>query len=152
LRPNAVEAIKALEPYNGGRGSILWELNQIDIVDKHHLLLAVGGINPSHTMPPGDIASYKHALGIEDGLFTATQEAVFFQRVPSVAKFPLKAGDELCRAPMAEADKKMYFPFVVAFGEPEIVKGKPVVPTLQQMADFIRNMVRDFDKRGILCR
>jgi hypothetical protein len=149
LRPDAIKAIQALEPYDRGRGAILFRLHKLDIIDKHRFLLTVGGRNPTHTMSPSDIASYKRGLGIKNGEFTSSQEAMVFQ-TESVSHFPLKAGDELARRPIPEADQEMYFPFVIAFGEPRVLEGKPVIPSLQEMADFIRGMIRSFDRDGIL--
>src|ERR1019366_9842997 len=47
LGPDAVKAIARLEPYDGGGGAILYHLHQLDILDKHRLLLTVRGRNPT---------------------------------------------------------------------------------------------------------
>jgi hypothetical protein len=38
----AIEAIKRLEPYKGGKGHAIWEIHQLDILDKHRVLIPVG--------------------------------------------------------------------------------------------------------------
>ncbi len=147
LRPDAIEALRALEPYEGGRGAILYGLNRLDVIDKHHLLLTVSSRNPTHSMPPKVIASYIKGLGIA-GEFTAAQESAFF-KTDSVAPFPLKKGDTLARVPLGEANENMDFTFTVAFGEPEILKGKPVIETLHHMAYLIRDIIRTFSDSGL---
>jgi hypothetical protein len=62
----------------------------------------------------------------------------------------LKAGDVLARIRKAEVQDKMHFPFEVAFGEPEILKGQPIIVFLHQAAHRIRNIVSEFDRLGAL--
>jgi hypothetical protein len=61
---------------------------------------------------------------------------------------PVKVGDELARIPKDTWDKShdnVQFGFFVAFGEPEIVEGKSVLETLQQMSDFVGSVVGMFE-------
>ena len=95
------------------------------------------------------MAMYRRALGLGNRNIRRGQEPLVFQ-TKSSAPFPLNTGDVLARLPIAEANKEMYFPFVIAFGEPGVFKGNPVIPTLYQIAQLIRNIVRDFDSRGVL--
>jgi hypothetical protein len=44
----------------------------------------------------------------------------------------------------------MHFAFEVAFGEPEIVKGKSVLVTLYHLAHLIRHIIYAFDRDGLL--
>jgi hypothetical protein len=152
LRKCAIDAIKRIEPYEGGRGEILFHIHKLDIIDKHHVLLAVGSMNPSHSMPPSDVARYRKGLGIARNSpdFTPKKLSTTFLTESVLRHFPLKAGDELKRVPFSEFDENMYFRFDVAFGEPEVLKGKAIIPTLFQAAKFIREIIRNFDERGVL--
>lgn len=149
LGQGAIKAIEDIEPYEGGRGQILAYIHGLDIIDKHHVLLTVGSMNRLHTMPPDEIASYKKSFGIGDHDFTPLHASRVFL-TESAWKFPLKTGDELLRVPLAQVDENMYFPFEVAFGEPEIIKGKPIVETLHQAAKVIRDIIREFERTGLL--
>lgn len=42
LRPDLVTRIDALEPYKDGNGHALWQLHELNVIDKHRLLLTVG--------------------------------------------------------------------------------------------------------------
>jgi hypothetical protein len=149
LGPDTIKAISALEPYHGGRGEILWCIHQLDIVDKHRLLLTFAFRNPDHSMSPSGRTTYKRGLGIKNGEFTPDQERALF-RTQSSAPFPLNANAELWRLPIAEADYKVDFTFEIAFGEAQILYGNPVIPALYQMGKFIRDIIRDFNSEGLL--
>jgi len=56
-----------------------------------------------------------------------------------------KVGDELLiDGPDAEVNDKMDFRFDVAFGEPGIIEGEPLLETLQGMADLVGHLIADF--------
>lgn len=60
--------------------------------------------------------------------------------------FPLKAGDELfIDAPDAEVNEKMQFRFDVAFGEPQIIEGEPLLETLYQFARLVSGIIPKFE-------
>jgi hypothetical protein len=64
---------------------------------------------------------------------------------PADRMFPLKAGDVLFEgAPDTDPDEHMEFRFEVAFGEPQILEGEPLLETVHQMADLIGNVVATF--------
>jgi hypothetical protein len=62
----------------------------------------------------------------------------------------LKDGDPLLSMPIAECQDHMRFQISIAFREPEIVKGKQVIPTLESMYRTIRGIVADFDTKGLI--
>jgi hypothetical protein len=60
--------------------------------------------------------------------------------------FPLKQGDELFRdVPDAEWNPDIKFGFEIAFGEPGVAEGEPLLPTLRAMRDLVGNLISDFD-------
>ncbi len=64
---------------------------------------------------------------------------------PADRDFPLKPGHELfVDAPDAEADEKMQFRFEIAFGEPQIAEGEPLLDTLHQTATSVEEIVTSF--------
>lgn len=42
MRKDAKDAIDAEEPYGGGKGRLLWQLHQLDIIDKHRTVYTIG--------------------------------------------------------------------------------------------------------------
>jgi hypothetical protein len=65
---------------------------------------------------------------------------------PSDRLFPLKQGHELFRdAPDSEFNKDVKFGFEIAFGEPQVAEGEPLLETLQGMSDLVNNLISDFD-------
>jgi hypothetical protein len=148
LGPEVGEAIKAIEPYEGGRGRTLWHIHQLDIIDKHRSLLTAALNNPTRSMTPNIIERYAKSLGV-DGMYTPEEKSLIFQ-TDSSAPFPLNAGDILHTCPIAEANENMKFTFTLAFREPQALKGKPIAPTLYQAAHFIRDMTRTFCESGFL--
>ena len=143
----AMYEIDRLEPYGTGRGNHLWMLHQLDITDKHKLILTVGSVNFVQSMPPSERAAIaKNFLGIWPTVPGARDVWI---NSPTV-HFPLKVGDVLAVRPKSEVDEEMDFPFEIAFAQPETAKGKSVEETLGQMAHFIRQLFRRFGDEGLL--
>ena len=64
---------------------------------------------------------------------------------PTDRQFPLKVGSILFRdLPGAEVNDKMKFMIDVAFGEPGICEGEPMLETLKGMLDLVGHIVTDF--------
>ncbi|MBI2861447.1 MAG: hypothetical protein HYX89_01360 [Chloroflexi bacterium] len=135
VAPPAVKVIDQLKPYKGGNDTF-WQLHGIDIVDKHHVLLpVVGAITnraivvdvPGRHMErpfPGDIAEQR-VWPVKDGaqlIVLATSVPVPHMRVNVTAKF------------------------YVAFGEPEVVAGEPLVPKLGELSEFTEGVVQQFTR------
>jgi hypothetical protein len=151
MRPDAIKAIDAIEPYKGGhtdKSDTLWRLEKMNNIDKHRLLIAVGSqlrsfdiggviqreIQKARAEAPPEIAAKLGAVpNIE--LFV----------IPKDRKWPLKAGDQLfIDAPDAKVDENRQFRFEVAFGESKIIEGESIVETLQHMADLVDDIISGF--------
>ncbi len=136
---DAIDAIDAIKPYKGGNDT-LWRLHRLNIVDKHRLVIAVGSALRSIDLGAhvfGTLAAHNPALAAMEPLHA------FFR--PADRMFPLKIGDQLfIDAADAEANQKMQFRFEVAFGEPGIVEGEPLLETLRQMMDLVDNIATSF--------
>jgi hypothetical protein len=65
---------------------------------------------------------------------------------PADKLFPLKVGDELfIDASDAEPVEKMQFVFEVAFGEPQIAEGEPLLETLRELTKLVDSIVPGFE-------
>lgn len=126
--------VRALKPYQGGN-DLLWWLHRLNIKDKHRLVVPVG---ISHSF---------------EGMQRLTPEGLEPVRwrwnVPEPPTiYPIEDGSTVFET-IAPRYKKIYdqykFPFEIAFNEPSVVQGEPVVPTLNSMSDLVKSIIKDFD-------
>jgi hypothetical protein len=136
----AKSLVRHLRPYRGANDT-LWKLHNLDIVDKHRLLIGVGAV-------------YKH-LVIEMQMEVPWEsEEIAFPPIalnPADKMFPLQDGDELFRVKsQAREDgpgmKEPKFTFEIAFGDGESVLGEPMVPTLRDIHRYVSRIVAIADK------
>jgi hypothetical protein len=145
---NAINAIRALEPYPGGQGADLWTFHRLNNIDKHRLIVTVGssfrsvGLGPimermfKSTVPAEQFASMEPHM--------KTLAADLFIR-PADDLFPLKAGDELLiDTPDSEPHQDMQFRFEVVIHEPGVIEGKPILETLIQFRDRVSGIIEAF--------
>jgi hypothetical protein len=140
-KPTAKRLIERLKPYDGGSkaGAALWRLHEIDIRDKHRLLVPVG-------------AAHRNIV-VRFRMPTPEGTEVEFPPVairPADRQFPLKDGDELDREPLADVamKPKTEITFEIAFGEGQIFDGEPVFETLNQLIQLVERVVRIFERRS----
>jgi hypothetical protein len=131
MQKDAVDAICALEPYDGGQGADLWTLHSLNNIDKHRFIVAVGTMLRSVGIGPimeRQLAAANPRLAEKmSGMMAAMHEALFL--VPGDRLSPLKTGEELfIDAPDEEVNEKMKtsFRFDVAFNEPGVIECKPI--------------------------
>jgi hypothetical protein len=144
MRPDAIKAIDAIKPYRGGNET-LWRLHRLNNVDKHRLLITSGSAYDSVNIGPLLHRSSNQAW--RDAGFDKAKEVpmidVFLR--PVNRRFPLKAGDELFSdLPDAEVNEQMQFRFDVAFGQPQVVEGEPLLKTLHDMIDLVDHLITGF--------
>ncbi len=137
-----MDVLKALEPYkpgDEGGNSLLWMLHVLDTTDKHHLLL------PMFATFAGGML-----LLVVPGPEGAEPVAYYGTALPPMTS-PIE-------------DNTMLFTFVtpvqmhvgvqialqIAFAEPEIVKGQPIVSTLHQLAGVVDGVAEAFGRAGLL--
>jgi hypothetical protein len=138
MRQDAIEAIRAIEPYAGGQGADLWTFHRLNNIDKHRLVVTVGSSFRSVDIGP-------HMARIVKDIFPAefAMPSLFIR--PADNLFPLEAGKELfIDAVDAEPNEKMQFRFDVAVNEPGVIEGKPILETLVQLSDRINGVVESF--------
>lgn len=134
LGQDAVNVLGAVEPYEGGKGDLLWRLHRLSIIDKHRLPIAIAGANLAFHLP-----------SLYPELFTERERENPWIVGVGEMRIPLKENDIIFRDdPGRELKKDVQFPFFVALDEPGVVERQPLLPTLHSMADFVSNTVARF--------
>ena len=124
VHPDAEKAIGLLQPYKSG-DMMLWHIHQLDIMDKHKLIL--------------EVASCPTNWGLK-------REGIWLGETSGIV-FDAQAGDELCNFPASTVgvdEDNIEFGFDIAFNDPTIIAGKSVLLTLNGMADFVDKIITDF--------
>jgi hypothetical protein len=140
MRKDAIDAIDAIKPYNGGNDT-LWRLHRLNQIDKHRLLIAAGSTFESVDIGGDMIKLLEKAAGEPLGDFSEFSLHIR----PADKMFPLKAGDELfIGAPDDEVDKNKQFTFQVSLNESGIVENEPILRALQDMIDLVDGLIPAF--------
>jgi hypothetical protein len=136
MSPGAVSIINTLQPYQRGNDSY-WKLHHLNNIDKHSLLLVAAfgsGVptvvwtqnNPARSKATG--ATWKSPPGIVRGKrFPIVQDGTEIGRIHGCGE--------------SEVDMEFQLPFEIAFREPKIVEGEPIIPFLHQLASLIDSTV-----------
>lgn len=151
----AIQAIDDIKPYGrldrhnpmAGIGNLpLYDLSVINIQDKHRLLIPAWVAAPGHSLTKSRRTEVAKVLRAAFGSENANVMG------PSLIDFnkPLEDGSKLCTLPIAEVDDNMQFRFQIAFGEPTCVRGKEPLSTLKNMHRIVKEIVLDFDSKGLL--
>jgi hypothetical protein len=139
-----IKAFCQLEPYEGGKHQLLWALDQLDILDKHRLLLVIAarprnvGINPA--------AAMRKMLRDTDPEWAARIPDMWIGLVPSDRE-PLEDGSVLYGAPKTEhlePDDQPKFALDITLGEPPILERDPVLPAITQMRQAAMEVIQAF--------
>jgi hypothetical protein len=129
ISPSALDIIESVQPYVT-HDQTLWLIHQLDIVDKHRLLLT--------------IVAAMDKWGVE---FATKGPELWFNEHRIV---PLVAGNEITNIPTSTYNRQAHEDFKlgldIAFGESEIPEGELVLHTLNKMADFVSGLVAMFDR------
>jgi hypothetical protein len=147
ISAEAVEFINATKPYQGGNDP-LWMLHELNNIDKHRLLLMVAATTRGARVLHGTGEQVCDFMGVTDPgarqyLSKYDHVELFVgDREPSC---PLKPGDILCDRQLSrDPNEQLEFTLLVAFGEPEIAKGEPLLETLHQLSHLIDSIVGQF--------
>ncbi len=143
FRPEIIEAFHAINPCKSGN-PLLWVLHRLDIVDKHRRILT-------------NFVAH-HSIFIRDAMRQLLTQAGYADMPPWVdlkrsfltstrTGRRAQVGDVLFRGMPGdeEVNKHLQFTFNVAFDEPGIVEGEPVVETLDEMLKVVENLVLSFE-------
>lgn len=152
---DVVDAIDATEPYKGGKGHALWQVNELNKVDKHHLLVAAGSFFRNVDVS-GDFKRLLKQMGWDDA---ASVVPPILLR-PANPLLSLKVGDELFVEPLTDPSAPLVirpdaalivpkdavrydrkFTFDVSFNKPAIIACEPAVKTLEGMSNSVSGVV-----------
>lgn len=136
--PKALRLLKRLKPYPGGN-MMLWQLHQLDILDKHKAIVPVGA---AYTEFNPDFSAYHPPGGLLDKHRDWFKNVPLFFR-PADKQYPLKNDATLliCLIPKPGYRRpEPKFNIVIAFGEGQIVDGEPVVSTLKQLIQLVERI------------
>jgi hypothetical protein len=123
----AEKVLRSIQPYVTG-DSTLWHIHDLDRVDKHRLMLTVTMQTKSWGI---DIVGKEFMVPLE-----------IFGR-------PLVAGKKVYMTPISNDEKrrnqKVKLGLDIAFGQSEVVRGKPVLETLNGMAGLVSQLIPKFE-------
>jgi hypothetical protein len=124
----AKELIREMQPRNSGDHT-LWNLHSLDIADKHRLLITA------------QLASQDWGVNA-----SGSGHYFWFNRL----SFALVIGEEITNLPRATYAGQKHEDFQlaldIAFGQSEIVRGEPVLGTLNQIEEFTSGVVSKFER------
>lgn len=134
----AISIIHAAKPYHGGN-DVLWQLHQLNNIDKHRLPIVAASSFKSM-----DIAAHMQKEFEEVFRKTGTiLPSVFVE--PEDQKFPLEVGDILfIDKPDAEPNPDMNFNIRVAIHEPSIIENRSLVEVILEMAKEVEGVLDSF--------
>jgi len=151
----AIQAIDDIKPYGRldksnpmagiGNLAVYW-LTAINLQDKHRLLIPAWGAAPAHTITKGRHAEVANVLRAAFG----SESANVMVGSSIDSNVPLKDGSKLCTLPIADVFDDMKFRFQIAFGEPASMRGKEILSTMNNMHRIVKEIVLDFDIKGLL--
>jgi len=130
------QALYALQPHFGGHGEYIWLIHHLDLIDKHRLLVTIGIAYSSFIFD---------AAAMLRGLTDWTKDLPPMPiGLRPASRYPVQNGSALFTADpdFFEKHKDLKFTFDVAFGEPQILVGEPVVPTLRRLLDEVDGLLK----------
>jgi hypothetical protein len=144
VREYCYHLLDRIQPYKGGWGHHLWQLHQLDIVDKHRLVLAIATVPVGRSMTPRERAAFGSRRAIIGPTAHYFQQMIFGGASNISPVVPMKAGYELGRFPALEDYENLGFAFDVAIDEVGIVTAMPTSLLLGSFASEILRVIEDF--------
>jgi len=130
--PEVVDIIRRLEPYEDGAGYMLRAVHDLDIIDKHQMLIpVVHCVNTSYT-------SFSSHFS-DDQIFLKLR-STHFDRV--------KDGTVLCYTPITDEIKvgqNLKPTFEITFGDGQPLERQPIIPTLFQFVSAVEGIIKMFE-------
>ena len=133
----AKEAVRRLQPYEAGNRD-LWVLHQLDIRDKHNILLTVQSD-----------ASGLDFRGVKSNIKLMQEDGTLLAGLgPFKSTRPNRVKDgDIILGPVdpLEPDDEVAIGFAIAIDEPGIVDCEPFIPLGQKLVDLVEGIVVAFD-------
>ncbi|QGM45845.1 hypothetical protein [Methylocystis heyeri] len=132
---NVVAEIEALEPYPGGCEE-LWELQWLDVNDKHKIIIPVGMVPHLAASDINKIDSSIRIFGTKETFIVPIQPEIFIIQL---------GGNRAARRAIVPFAKETEFQptFILCFGESQPFQFQPILPTLHRL---IRRVERAIEK------
>jgi hypothetical protein len=125
INPGALKIIEAMQPYTAGNEKLA-QIHELDIVDKHRLVLTVTTV-------------------VRAWRATVAGMSIPFVQNPR----PLEVGCEITNIPNSTyrntGHENFELGIALAFGDSEVVAGKPVHKTLVDMAQFVEDSLKKLE-------
>jgi hypothetical protein len=145
VRQEVIQAINATEPYKGGKGHALWQLNELNKPDKHQLLVGAATMSGGVDIMPTLRTTVLQSTGVPQIAAVFDQIGPLYLRETALG--PANLGDELYVEPIEhEVQKDRRFAFHVTLNAPGIVEPEPAIKTLQDMANLVNGIVTALGK------
>jgi hypothetical protein len=131
--PRLIQAVTRLKAYETGNGKDIWTVDNLDLIDKHRLLVYIAVAPTTVTIDFGE----------------SLRKAVTGREIPSlplpirIKWIPVEEGTVLFTTDSPDGlNTEPEFAFDVTFGEPEILKGEPAVPALRRLIDEVEGLLK----------
>jgi hypothetical protein len=137
MSPAAINVLDAIKPYLGGN-DLLWKLHELNNIEKHRMPLAPALAHQSTII---DIPLNFALAGLTPPMMIVGTGQT------GITLSVLKDGAEIgriARGKRLKDDVQFKVAFDIAFCEPPVLHGEPVVPFLHQAANAIDGVVNQF--------
>jgi hypothetical protein len=141
---SAQNAVAACQPFKGADNP-LWALHQLDIVDKHRVLLTVAGAGTGIDI--GDMAGHQLRQKAKEAGFSwadGIEVPNLFIRSARIDCY--EDGAIVAEQPVGEGIDRIKYGFDIAVSEPSLVECKPIVPLGSELVEFVDGVVRSLSK------
>jgi hypothetical protein len=133
---NVINLVELMKPYRGGN-DVFVALSALDIMDKHRMII------------PAIVAQADWNIFAPFPVDKAGQRIAFGIGPSKTSLDPAEDGEEVGRWP---ADSPEHYHYVqpaydIAFTEPEVVKGRVLIPTLADLVQLTETAVKTFEQR-----
>lgn len=136
MRQEAVDIIEQTKPYKGGNAH-LWRLHDLNIRDKHRLLLTAGA-----AVWQFNVGQHLRATDRATGLLTNATDW-WIGRTQALL---VEEGQHLLTDPPdAKVNKDIQFTFQVALNELGVCEGEPLIIVVRQSLNMVRRLIRAFE-------
>ena|SRR5688572_1298578 len=131
----SVQYFMSLEAYPGGKGNAIWQLDTLNNIDKHRLIIPV-----AHVIV--ESAIYQTPRLIAPWLASTMAFARKTKR-----PVPLKDGAEVYRIKNGPSKMDMHVDLVpdIAFNEPQVIERQSVREAIQSLADVVDAILDEID-------
>ena len=140
--PTILAVVDGVEPFQGGKGHALWQLNELANVDKHRLTIGANLSYGAVALPfPKSIRDFLREPGVDD--FELPE--IFIR--PAVVGQPLQPGQHLLTEPIDDDDEKTprKFRFEFFIENPDFGNQKNAGQILDEIGQTADQTVRLFE-------